>query len=76
MKGYFNRPKETAEFIDGEGWLQTGDLGYYDEKGYFYVVDRLKELIKVKGNQVSDHSYCAWSVHAVTRYGAAYCRLV
>jgi hypothetical protein len=56
MQGYFNRPKETAEIIDSEGWLHSGDLGYYDEEGNFYIVDRLKELIKVKGNQVSGHS--------------------
>jgi long-subunit acyl-CoA synthetase (AMP-forming) len=52
MKGYLNRPTETAEIIDSEGWLYTGHLGFYDEDGLFYVVDRLKELIKVKGYQV------------------------
>jgi len=56
MKGYFNRPAETAEIIDSEGWLHSGDLGYYDEDGHFYAVDRLKDLIKVKGYQVGEQS--------------------
>jgi len=64
MKGYFNRPTETAEIIDSEGWLHSGDLGYYDEDGDFYAVDRLKELIKVKGYQVSDHSQLQYLVCA------------
>lgn len=53
MKGYFENPKATAESIDKDGWFHTGDLGYFDEKGHFFIVDRLKELIKYKGFQVA-----------------------
>lgn len=53
MEGYLNNEKATAETVDEEGWLHTGDVAYYDEDHYFYIVDRCKELIKVKGNQVS-----------------------
>ena len=53
MRGYHDRPQETAETIDAEGWLHTGDLCYFDEDGYLYVVDRLKELIKYRGYQVA-----------------------
>lgn len=53
MKGYLNRPDATAATITPDGWLKTGDIGYADADGYFYIVDRLKELIKHKGYQVA-----------------------
>lgn len=53
MKGYWKRPEETARTITPEGWLRTGDIGYVDEDGYFYIVDRIKELIKYKGLQIA-----------------------
>lgn len=53
MKGYLNRPDETAAMIDADGWLHTGDIGFADEHGCFFIVDRLKELIKYKGMQIA-----------------------
>lgn len=53
MKGYLGRPAETDTMIDADGWLHTGDVGYVDERGYLFIVDRLKELIKYKGYQVA-----------------------
>jgi acyl-CoA synthetase (AMP-forming)/AMP-acid ligase II len=53
MKGYLNHPEETADAIDREGWYHTGDVGHVDDDGFFYIVDRTKELIKYKGLQVA-----------------------
>lgn len=53
MKGYWNNDGATQQTIDTQGWLHTGDVAYYEDDHYFYIVDRTKELIKVKGNQVS-----------------------
>ncbi|KAI5297411.1 Isocitrate dehydrogenase [NADP], mitochondrial precursor (Oxalosuccinate decarboxylase), partial [Ascosphaera pollenicola] len=54
MKGYWNRPDATrAAFAEDGQWYKTGDIGYVTEEGLFYIVDRKKELIKVKGNQVA-----------------------
>jgi acyl-CoA synthetase (AMP-forming)/AMP-acid ligase II len=53
MRGYLHRPAETAQLLDPEGWLHSGDIGHVDDDGYFYVVDRVKELIKYKGLQIA-----------------------
>ncbi|CAG0886496.1 unnamed protein product [Cyprideis torosa] len=53
MSGYLGCPGETAAILDKDGWLYTGDIGYYDEEGFYFIVDRAKELIKWKGFQVA-----------------------
>ncbi|MEU6920984.1 4-coumarate--CoA ligase family protein [Streptomyces sp. NPDC046631] len=53
MKGYLGRPEATADMIDADGWLHTGDIGRVDADGWLFVVDRVKELIKYKGYQVA-----------------------
>ena len=52
MKGYWQRPEETAKAIDAEGWLHTGDMARMDEHGFFYIVDRKKDMILVSGFNV------------------------
>jgi acyl-CoA synthetase (AMP-forming)/AMP-acid ligase II len=53
MKGYLNNPEATAQTIDSDGWLHTGDIARVDEHGSVRIVDRVKELIKYKGYQVA-----------------------
>ncbi|PVU94025.1 hypothetical protein BB561_002865 [Smittium simulii] len=53
MNGYLNNHKATAETIDSDGFLHTGDIGYIDENGQLYLIERKKELIKFKGFQVA-----------------------
>ena len=53
MLGYLNRPDATAEIIDDDGFLHTGDIAIFQEGGYFTIVDRVKELIKYHGYQIA-----------------------
>ncbi|KAK6775226.1 hypothetical protein RDI58_026227 [Solanum bulbocastanum] len=53
MKEYFGNEEATSATITKDGWLKTGDLCYFDDKGYLYIVDRIKELIKHNGYQVA-----------------------
>lgn len=52
MKGYWQRPEETSNAIDNEGWLHTGDVAIMNEQGFFKIVDRLKDMILVSGFNV------------------------
>jgi 4-coumarate--CoA ligase len=53
MLGYLDAPDKTNECLSKSGWLRTGDVAHYDEEGFIYITDRLKELIKVRGYQVA-----------------------
>ncbi|KAG6389699.1 hypothetical protein SASPL_151172 [Salvia splendens] len=53
MKGYLNNIEATMVALDKDGWLHTGDIVYFDQEGYLYVIDRLKEVIKYKGFQIA-----------------------
>ena len=59
MQGYWNRPEETANVLSDDGWLKTGDVAKMDGNGFFYIVDRIKDMILVSGfnvypNEVED----------------------
>ncbi|XP_069937099.1 uncharacterized protein [Cherax quadricarinatus] len=53
MLGYANNAAATADILDAEGWLHSGDIGYFDQDNFIFIADRIKEIIKVKGYQVS-----------------------
>ncbi|KAK9872477.1 hypothetical protein WA026_017944 [Henosepilachna vigintioctopunctata] len=53
MKGYLNNPEANRASFTEDGWYRTGDVGYYDDDGYFFITDRMKDLIKYKGFQVA-----------------------
>ena len=50
--GYLNNRDATDHVIDHEGWIHTGDVGFYDDDEHFYIVDKLKDVIKFRGHQV------------------------
>ncbi|XP_077560392.1 putative 4-coumarate--CoA ligase 1 [Haemaphysalis longicornis] len=52
VKGYYKRPKESADLFEKHGWMKSGDAGYYDEDGRLYFFERLKQMIKCMDNQV------------------------
>lgn len=52
LSGYLNNPEATQMIIVEDSWLRTGDIAYFDEDGYLFIVDRIKEIIKYKGFQV------------------------
>ncbi|XP_077560398.1 uncharacterized protein LOC144175168 [Haemaphysalis longicornis] len=52
VRGYYKNPKESAELFDKDGWMKSGDCGFYDEEGRLYYCERLKQMIKCMDNQV------------------------
>jgi long-chain acyl-CoA synthetase len=52
MRGYWNRPRETDEVLTADGWLRTGDVGYMDAQGFFFITDRKKDMVLVSGFNV------------------------
>ncbi|HJV96662.1 MAG TPA: AMP-binding protein [Albitalea sp.] len=76
MKGYWNRPDETAKVFTTDGWFRTGDMGFMDQRGYFKITDRKKDMIIVSGfkvfpNQIEDVVMLHSSVLEVAAVGAS-----
>ena len=68
MKGYWNKPEETAKVLTEDGWLRTGDLVYMDDDDYIYIVDRIKDLIIMNGENIypGEVEDCIYEVEGVS----------
>jgi acyl-CoA synthetase (AMP-forming)/AMP-acid ligase II len=53
MKGYFDDPERTAAVLGADGWLRTGDIGYLDDEGYLKLIGRIKDMVRVGGENVA-----------------------
>jgi long-chain acyl-CoA synthetase len=76
MKGYWHRPDETAKVLDADGWVHTGDMARMDERGFFSIVDRKKDMILVSGfnvypNEIEDVIATMPGVREVAAIGVA-----
>lgn len=68
MQGYYNRPEETAQVIDSEGWLHTGDLGYIDDKGRIFITGRTKEIIVLSNGKNIQPAEIEYKLEQYTDY--------
>ncbi|MBQ0056513.1 MAG: AMP-binding protein [Bacteroidales bacterium] len=68
MQGYYNRPEETAQVIDADGWLHSGDLGYFDDHGRVYITGRSKEIIVLSNGKNINPSEIEYKIEQYTEY--------
>ena len=75
MKGYYNNPEATAETIDKDGWLRTGDVGYMDKNGFIYLTGRAKNIIVTEGGknvfpeEIEDHFQLYYDIEQICVVG-------
>ena len=75
MQGYYKNPEATAEIIDKDGWLRTGDIGYMDDRGFVYLTGRAKNIIVTEGGknvfpeEIEDHFQLYYDVDQICVMG-------